>query len=278
MPVKFRDFVPPVALSIVRKLRSRFRRTPYATYDQALSDCTERSYENADIVTVVVEKTKRYRDNLFEKKTPVQLPTTSAYSLCALLGSYGQNELNVLDFGGAAGAHYFLARCILPPSCRLNWIVVETPAMVERAAPVLSSNELRFTSDLLDAANAMQRIDLLHTSGTLQCVDRPYDYLQRLLATSAHYILFNRLGLTQGSHEVITIHESWLSSNGPGPMPDGIVDKKVRYPFVFPRASLFMEALSNNYETIVTFDDSSGIFPVDDEPIIGLGLLARRRA
>ncbi len=39
-----------------------------------------------------------------------------------------------------------------------------------------------------------------------------------------------------------------------------------------------MEILSARYKTIMTFEDSSGIFPVDDEPIIGLGLLVRRKA
>jgi putative methyltransferase (TIGR04325 family) len=149
--------------------------------------------------------------------------------------------------------------------------------MAEKANRIFSSDELRFSSNLIDAANSMKRIDLLHTSGTLQCVDGPYDYLRKLISTAANHILFNRLGLTKGNHEVITIHESWLSSNGPGSMPSGIADRKVRYPFVFPKESVFMDTLSDSYNIIMTCDDSSGIFPVDDEPIIGLGLLARRR-
>jgi hypothetical protein len=60
-------------------------------------------------------------------------------------------------------------------------------------------------------------------------------------------------------------------------MPNGIADRKVRYPFVFPRESLFMEMLSTHYEAMMTFEDSSGIFPVKGEPIIGLGLLVRRK-
>jgi hypothetical protein len=124
----------------------------------------------------------------------------------------------------------------------------------------------------------MKRIDLLHTSGTLQCVDSPYDYLQKLISTSANHILLNRLGLTKGTCEVITVHESWLSSNGPGPMPDGFTDRKIRYPFVFPRESVFMKMLSDNYSTMIIFKDASGIFPVNNEPIIGLGLLVRRHA
>jgi hypothetical protein len=149
--------------------------------------------------------------------------------------------------------------------------------MVEKAH-ILASDELSFSSDLIKSAISLEQIDLLHTSGALQCVDSPYDYLQKLISTSASHILFNRLGLTKGASEVIAIHESWISWNGPGPMPNGLADRKVRYPFVFPRESVFMEILSAQCDTIMTFGDSSGIFPVDDEPIIGLGLLVRRRA
>lgn len=278
MPIKLRDFVPPIAISAVHRLRSGSGRKRYADYAQALNDCTKSGYENNDIVNVVVEKTKRYRDELSEKTAPVQLGATSAYSLCSLLASFGHQEINVLDFGGAAGAHYFLARAVLPSACRVNWVVVETPAMAEKARQILSSDELSFSSDLIESANSMKRIDLLHTSGTLQCVDNPDHYLRKLVSTSAEHILFNRLGLTKGAREVITIHESWLSWNGPGPMPNGIADRKVRYPFVFPREAVFSETLSCNFDTIMTFDDSSGMFPVDGEPIVGLGLLARRRA
>ena len=275
--MNLRDFVPPIAISAVRRLRSGSARGRYSSYAQALNDCTESGYENASIVNVVVEKTKRYRDDLFEKKMPVQMNATVAYSLCSLLASIESKEIKVLDFGGAAGAHYFLARAMLPSSCSLNWLVVETPAMAEEANRILSSDELRFSSNLIDAVNSMGRIDLLHTSGTLQCVDGPHDYLRKLISADANHILFNRLGLTKGNHEVVTIHESWLSWNGPGSMPAGIADRKVRYPFVYPKESVFMEALSDRYNVITTFEDSSGVVPVDGEPIIGFGLLARRK-
>jgi putative methyltransferase (TIGR04325 family) len=199
--MKLIDFVPPVATLALKRLRSNPGRKQYADYTKAVDDCTEHGYENTDIVNVVVEKTKRYRDSLSLNKAPVQLNATSAYSLCSLLVASGQNEINVLDFGGAAGAHYFSARAILASTCRLNWIVVETPAMVEQARSTLSNDELSFSSDLLEAASSLKRVDLLHTSGTLQCVDTPYDYLSKLMSTSAHYILFNRLGLTKGKHE-----------------------------------------------------------------------------
>jgi putative methyltransferase (TIGR04325 family) len=270
-----RDFVPPIAVAVARRFFVHSGRKQYATYGEALADCTERGYENVDIVNVVLEKTKRYRDSVFQKREPLHLSATSAYSLCSLLGFIESQEINVIDFGGACGAHYFLARAVLPSSCKLRWLVIETPEMAQRAKAVLSTDELSFSSSLSDAAASVQRIDLLHTSGTLQYVDKPCDYLRTLVAVSASHILINRLGLTKGNHDVITVQESWLSWNGPGPMPDGIPDRKVRYPYTFLRESTFYDAIRENYDIVMTFDDPSGTFPVDDEPIVGVGLLAR---
>ena len=268
-----RDFLPPIAMNVARRIFDRSGRKQYATYVDALASCTEHGYENVGIVNVVLEKTKRYRESV--SGGAIHLNATSAYSLCSLLASIDSQEINVIDFGGACGSHYFLARAVLPRSCKLRWIVVETPEMAKEAGSVLSTGELSFSSDLRDAVDSMKRVDLLHTSGTLQCVDKPYEYLQRLVTASASHILFNRLGLTKGNHDVITVHESWLSWNGPGPMPSGIPDQKVRYPFIFPRESTFYDILKQSYDVVMTFDDTSGTYPVGNEPIVGIGVLAR---
>lgn len=249
----------------------------YPSFAEAMKVCTRNGYENIDIVQVVLEKTKAYRDGLMRKSAPIQVNPSSAYSLCSVLMSTRAPEIRVLDFGGACGAHYFAARAVLPASVRLDWMVVETPEMARRAGEAMTGPELRFSSDLKTAAASFPRLDLLHTSGTLQCVDKPYEFLAMLLETPASYVLFNRLGLTKGDHEVITIHESWLSENGHGPLPAGFQDRRVRYPFVFPREAPFVEALLANHEIAAVFDDKSGIFPVENEPLFGLGLLARRR-
>lgn len=276
--MRLRDLIPPIAITALQRLRRDYKKKQYFDYDQALKDCSEHGYENTEIINVVVEKTKHYRNILSANSTATQLSPTNAFSLCSLLAASGKNEIHVLDFGGAAGAHYFLARAMLAPTFKLNWIVVETPAMVDRAKHIFSNGELSFSSDLMEAANSLKRIDLLHSSGALQCVDRPYNYLQKIVSISANHILFNRLGLTKGSHDVVTIHESRLSWHGPGPMPKGFADKKVRYPYIFPKETAFMEILTDYYDKVMTFDDSSGIFPVHGESIIGLGLLARRKA
>jgi putative methyltransferase (TIGR04325 family) len=269
-----RDLVPPALLAAVRKLKASSGKATYANYAEAMAACSKDGYENHKLVEVVVKKTVSYRDSIAVQPVPVN--ATNAYSLAALLLSMVPGKtIHVLDFGGAAGAHYFLARSILPEPTELNWVVVETPAMVQRAGLILGNQELRFTIDLNEAVRMLGQVDLLHTSGTLQCVPEPYEQLRQLIDIQAQYMLFNRLAVTQGDHEVITILRSQLSWNGPGPMPDGLHDGETSYPFTFPRESIIREMIRGSYAEIAEFEDSSGIFPVAAEPIVGMGLLVR---
>jgi putative methyltransferase (TIGR04325 family) len=188
-----RDFVPPIVIATAKRLLHRARRKQYPTYETALMDCPEHGHENEDIVNVVLHKTKKYRDGILSGG-PIHLSPTNAYSLCSILTSIGERELHVLDFGAACGAHYFLARAVLSPACRMKWIVVETPEMAQRAKTALGTCELTFTSDLREAADSLRRIDLLHTSGTLQCVNNPEEYLKTIVSFGATHTLLNRLG------------------------------------------------------------------------------------
>jgi len=261
----------------MRRIKARSRKAKYTTYTEALAACSKDGYENHEVVEVVTQKTLYYRDELNQRDKPAPINATNAYSLIGLLLSIAQEEqIHVLDFGGAAGAHYFLARSIVPKSTKLKWVVVETPAMTESASALLETDELHFTADLEEAGRWLDQIDLLHTSGALQCVPDPYEQLQQLINIKAQYMLLSRLGLTQGDHDVITIHKSQLSWNGPGPLPPGILDREVSYPFTFPQESMFRSMLNKSYEEMAVFEDTSGIFKVAEESIVGMGLLAKR--
>lgn len=271
------NFLPPITLTILQKMLQlvQVSRKSYPTYQAALQECTENSYENEEIVDVVLEKTKKYCDSLNAEGTIDYLNSTSAVALCSFLAANTQAEINVIDFGGACGAHYFLARSVLPNRYKLNWIVVETPAMAKKAS-VLANDELRFLSSVQEAAQTLNQVDLLYTSGTLQCVDDPQQHLKDLVAVQAEYMLFNRLALTPGSSDIITIHESWLSWNGPGALPSGRRDHKVRYPMILMQAGTFYDALKPTYDVVMTFNDANETFTVQKQSIAGIGLLARR--
>jgi len=266
------DFTPPVALAAMRKL---FPPAPppksYATYAEALADCPDGGYERPDLVEVVLKKTRRLCSDL----GAIPLTSAAAFSLCGLLGGSLGSDFRVLDFGGACGAHYFQARAMLPPTWRLRWVVVETPSMA-RAAKELSDDGLTFTTSVDKAATALQRVDVVHASAALQYVADPLATLEELLSVGAQRLLLNRLLLSRGD-AVIQVQESPLSSNGPGPLPDGIMDRRVRYPRVLPSAGAFYRLLNERYDLLAILRDPSVVISEGEMCSADVGVLARLR-
>ncbi|MCX6982863.1 MAG: methyltransferase, TIGR04325 family [Verrucomicrobia bacterium] len=185
--------------------------------------------------------------------------------------------MTVLDFGGACGAHYFRMRTLFPSHLRLRWHVVETPAMSRKAAP-LHNQELAFFESIAEAQKSLGRIDIVLSSGTLQCVPDPHRSLMELLACRASYLVLPRLGLSETESDIITIHDARLSDNDPGPLPAGIADGMTRYPFTFPARSAIEAAVMKDYEIILKAHDSTEVFPVNHEPLVGFGYIGRKQA
>jgi hypothetical protein len=113
-------------------------------------------------------------------------------------------------------------------------------------------------------------------SGTLQCVDDPKTYLDKLLKLNAEFILFNRLGLNRNNMDVVTIHHSKLSWNGHFGLPPNVADRVIRYPFTFMSEKYFYDILTTKYQNELNFNDNTGILDIPSQKIIGGGLLFSR--
>jgi hypothetical protein len=117
---------------------------------------------------------------------------------------------SVLDFGGACGQHYKQARISSP---NIRWAVVETPAMVARASE-LSTDKLRFFSSIEDAAEWLGSIDLVFSSGAVQCTPSPEGVARELCSIGAPKIRYERLAFSSGER-VQHDQFSLLGENGP---------------------------------------------------------------
>ena len=277
-----KEFTPPIFLRLLRKMSIEKpienSRDIFLNYQDALKMCTTDAYEEKELIEVIFLKTKLLSENI--KSGIILISETTAYSLLSAINPIIERkakQINVLDFGGACGAHYFQLRNLINKDLILNWVVVETPTMVKYAKE-LETNELSFFDNFADAINNLDTIDLLHTSGTLQCVDNPQKYLAEILNCDAKWLLFNRLGLNKHDREIVTIHSSKLSWNGVGDLPKGYTDKWVKYPFNFPSEAKFLEALEEKYSLVAKFNDQSGMYPVEGEEIVGYGLLCKQKS
>jgi putative methyltransferase (TIGR04325 family) len=249
----------------------------YNHYDDALKNCpTQKAYENTELCYMIGDKTRNYIENLEIKPyalTAVNIFLTSIIQKYLL--EFQIKDIVVLDFGGACGTHYFETRRFFGSTVKFKWIVVETPEMVSSAKNHGFENEEIFFVDSLEKINGS--IDLVHSSGALQSVSNWLDYLKRLVGLNAKYMLFNRMMFNENDRTFVTIQKSRLSDNGPGPMPEKYKDKDIFYPHTTISYSSFNETIvEKGYGLEWFFEERSGSYQINNEKIIGRGLLYKR--
>jgi putative methyltransferase (TIGR04325 family) len=259
-----KKIAPPVILEMVLSLPE------FRSWDEALKKSTESAYENNKLTKLVLEKTKDYRNKLSNGIILInnsEIQTLTALGI-ALSSQQYPTKITVLDFGGACGAHFFLAKNIFS-TVEFDWRVVETVEMV-REARNLESSELHFYSNIEDAVANTNSVHLVHSSGTLQYMPDPYTSLEQLVNIKADYILLSRLGVTPETSEIITIQKHMMSLNGPGIAPKDFKDEICIYPCQYPIRSKIESILSESYAIKFLNDDPSGKFSVGSRKITGL--------
>lgn len=151
----------------------------------------------------------------------------------------------VLDFGGAAGLHYRVAKYAFPAR-PFRWAVFDTPLMAARARR-LESDELRFFSSIDDAMRWLGRVDCVHSVAALQYVAAPEDMVATLVGLKAPVMLWAKLEL--GVRRETAVQSSRLKDNGPGPLPPDVEDREVICTFTRIRESDFV-ACHHGYRAI----------------------------
>lgn len=267
-----KDFVPPIILRLgIDYLLNNFKE--YQSYSEAMNACTSEAYQSIELCDMVADKTLIHIEKLKEK--PFNLNPNSVFLSSAInqyINTFSKKSLNILDFGGACGAHYFEIRRFIPKHISLKWYVVETDQMVKSAINKgLNNDELKFVSSIEEINT---EIDFLHSSIALPYVPNPYDFTNKLIKIRANWIFFNRMIFNENDRDIITIQKSFLSANGPGNLPKDYKDKIISYPLTIMSFEKFNSIIINNdYELEWTFETPSRLFQIKNQKIIGRGLL-----
>ena len=200
-----------------------------------------------------------------------------AFRTLAAIGLSAQgSNLNVIDFGGGAGYHYKLAKIAFGSERTIKWHVVETPEMISEALRI-KEVDLRFYDDIGDAKNDFMKVDLVFSSSALQYCPDPLYYLKELVKINAKYLFITRTPFVDSTENIISIQKSNLSSNGPGPLPEGVKDKCVFYPITYVSRSAVEDILSQNYEIKFMTDEGSGVFNIKGSTINMNGYFCMRK-
>jgi putative methyltransferase (TIGR04325 family) len=267
-----RDLVPPFIFKLLK--RNKSASVCYGSYDDALEHCLQ-SYEDADLVKVVVEKNIKFRES-FAKDRILEIGSLrTLVGVCLALPE--KNKLRVLDFGGGGGYHYTVARAAITEDIDIQWNVVETSALV-RSAEQINQKELRFFNSIAQAKQDLGDIDLVFTSGALHCCPDPLFLLEELVKLKARHLFITRTSFTDTLEQGVIIHNSLLSENGPGPLPSGVAEKKLQYPHVFSSRTKAENIIQYYYEIVLRINEDKSIYRLGNTPINMYGYYAKLKS
>lgn len=223
---KAKKITKDLLLPLVRRLTKRGKlSTVYSSYEEALEHAD--GFDDPLLTRVVVTKGKKFAVNLKNNKNIDLMMLRTAIGVVSVLKS---KSLKVIDFGGAAGAHYFITKSLLDNDIEIDWRIIETPAMVNEAIKQgLQNNELTFY-DSIESAALNEEFDLVFASSSVHYTPRPYDVIKNLLSVKSKKFALTRTAIA--NEEKVLLQTSTLSGNGIGPIPEelGIKDKTVSYP------------------------------------------------
>lgn len=255
------------------KNKRLFKKT-YHSFGEALDNCKSHlGFEQDDLVRIIVKKTGAIQKKLFVEKDDTFSHHTITTLLCSV--AFRDGALNVLDFGGGSGLHFYYFKSVFGDSIKVKWCVVETPMMCKYVTE-MQSDELMFFDNIADASAAMDSVDLVFSSGALQCVSNPVESITELMALGAQYMILSRLNLIADHDTVITIQRSLLSENGQGKLPEGFTERWVEYPNTILNEDIFLETIAPQYAIRMKYPDHTGVYKVNTYQVKGYSALLKK--
>ena len=261
-----KQLIPPLLLKVIKRPRRQ-----YKTYAEAAEDCQDNGYQNDDIIKVVFEKNINFKKHI-ESNAVFDVKTLR--TLIALGLSKEGASLNVIDFGGSCGYHFTIAQTALGKGTALKWNVVETTAMVKEAQRI-SDNNLKFFDNITEAKEDLGSVDLIFTSAALQYCPNPLAALKQLTEMNAKHLFITRTGFSETDNDIFSTQVSYLSTNGPGPLPIGY---KITYPVAFASKSAVENILREKYDIRFTTIEDKSIYKVADKEIDMYGYFCARKS
>lgn len=232
----------------------------YSSWAQA---CAETSGYDADII---LEKTAAAllkvkageavyeRDSVIFDKKQYPFPLISF-----LLHSAVRNKepLHIMDFGGSLGSTYFQLKEFLDPDVCARWNVIEQPHYVSKGKEHFEDETLKFFSSIEECASSC-KIDFALLSGSVQYLESPHSFLQKLASYKFKYILFDRTAFINEPSDRLTIQN----------VPPEIYDAS--YPSWFFNEHRFMDHFKDQYNIVGEFTsyvEGETVMFIDDQPL-----------
>ncbi len=200
-------------------------------------------YSSANILEKTLESTLKVKngESVFERDSFIFEKVQYSWGLLACLfkvAAENNNKLNVIDFGGALGSHYFQNKEFLKPLQIKSWTVVEQEHYVKAGKEKIADGILKFADsiDEIDGAN------VLILSSVLQYLPNPYQWLEKIIDKGVDYIIIDRTAISLENRDRLTLQV----------VPPEIYEAK--YPAWFLDEKKLLSYFDSKYRLISDFD------------------------
>lgn len=213
----------------------------YASWDIADKLCP--GYDNNKILEKTLDSVLKVKNGeaVFERDSFIFDKIQYSYPLLSALFKIAvenNNELNIVDFGGALGSHYFQNKEFLKPVKIKNWSVVEQKHYIDIGNKKVADGILNFKSTIDDVDDA----DVLILSSVLQYLPNPYEWIDKFIQKGYKYILIDRTAFSNENRNRLTIQK----------VPPAIYEAS--YPAWFLDEKEVLSKFEHDYNTLLDFD------------------------
>lgn len=229
---------------IIDKIRGKRERCifvgKFKTFKEAKAKC--KGYSAQNILDKTLESVLKVKNGeaVFERDSAIFDTIQYSHQMLSALfkaGIENNNQLNVLDFGGSLGSHYFQNKEFLKPIKINNWTVVEQPHYVKVGNAQIADDILNFKNSIDEVDNA----NILIIASVLQYLPNPYEFAEKFANSGIKYILIDRTPFALKG-ETISIQ---------------VVPKclyKAQYPAWFLDENKIKEIFNKNYELVYEYE------------------------
>lgn len=251
----FGSLLPPAFRNLVHQWRAS-REPVFPTFDAAMQS-RGKGYNDTELANLVLRKTKAFVQTDVVKgiSDHQAMCTLVAINTAAAASQRGMKPLRVLDFGGALGTSYYLAKALMPGA--YQWAVVESAVFADAAQDLgRDTPELRIFPGISEATAWLGGVDLLYSSSTLQYLPDADPFLDEMLAARPACVAWLRTAFSR-TDKVVVLQQSRLIDNGPGPAPTDVKDRPVYYPRSYISLPDFLARFKDAYRQVIRLGDGT---------------------
>ena len=194
----------------------------------------------------IIEKTRnsclkiKNKEAIYERDTVIFDKIQYSYPLTTYLlyiAKENNNKLQVIDFGGSLGSHYYSHQNILTNLKKLQWSIIEQEKIVKIGKNDFEDDQLKFYYNIKNATKH-SKPNLVLMSSCLQYLEKPYDTLKEIINTKPEFIIFDRTSFNIKNNDLLTLQK----------IPPEIY--QANYPAWFLNKEKFLDILKDHYELV----------------------------